>query len=205
MSDFQQRASEIIAAGKALYRMGMVPATSGNFSARLNDGNIAITVSGRHKGELCPDDIMLMDRDGNPLDAKKPSAEAGLHVQLYRHFPAVGAVLHPHMMNAIVLARHHGDDIYLQNYELLKALDGITSHEAQVYIPVFANDQDIPRLVAKVQTYLDDHSPAYAYIIDGHGLYTWGKTMADTLRHVEALDYLFATELKLGNLQPRSQ
>ena len=142
---------------------------------------------------------MLMDIEGNPLDDKKPSAEAALHVQLYRHLPAAGAVLHPHMMNAIVLARHHGDDIYLQNYELLKALDGITSHEAQVYIPVFANDQDIPRLAAKVQTYLDDRSPAYAYIIDGHGLYTWGKTMADTLRHVEALDYLFATELKLGN------
>lgn len=199
MSDFNQRTQEIIEAGKILYRMGMVPATSGNFSARLNDGTVAITVSGRHKGELCLDDIMIMDRDGKPLDNKKPSAEAGLHSQLYRQFAQIGAVLHPHMMNAIVLARRCRDDIYLQNYELLKALSGITSHETQVYIPVFANDQNIPRLASKVQAYLDTHTPAYAYIIDGHGLYTWGKTMADTLRHVEALDYLFATELKLAS------
>ena len=198
MSDFEQRAGEIIAAGKHLYRMGLVPATSGNFSARLNDGTIAITVSGRHKGELSLDDIMLMDIQGQALDDKRPSAEAGLHAQIYRQFPAAGAVLHPHMMNAIVLARRRGDDIYLQNYELLKALEGITTHEARVYIPVFANDQNIPRLVAKVQTFLDDTPDAYAYIIDGHGLYTWGKSMAATLRHIEALDYLFATELKLA-------
>lgn len=199
MSDFKQRAQEIIEAGKVLYRMGMVPATSGNFSARLSDGTVAITVSGRHKGELCLDDIMVMSKDGKPLDDKKPSAEAGLHIQLYSQFPEIGAVLHPHMMNAIVLARRCGDDVYLQNYELLKALSGIKTHETQVYIPVFANDQNIPRLASKVQTYLDTNSPAYAYIIDGHGLYTWGKTMADTLRHVEALDFLFATELKLGS------
>ena len=199
MSDFKQRAQEIIEAGKVLYRLGMVPATSGNFSARLDNGNIAVTVSGRHKGELTLDDIMQLDADGKPMDDKKPSAEAGLHVQLYRHFPQINAILHPHMMNAIVLARRTGGDIYLRNYELLKALDGITTHDTEVYIPVFANDQDIPRLAAKVQTFLETNSPAYAYIIDGHGIYTWGRSMADTLRHVEALDYLFATELKLMN------
>ena len=199
MSDFKQRAEEIIEAGKVLYRMGMVPATSGNFSARLNDGTVAITVSGRHKGELCLDDIMVLAKDGQPLDDKKPSAEAGLHTQLYSQLPEIGAVLHPHMMSAIVLARRRGGDIYLQNYELLKALSGINTHETQVYIPVFSNDQDISRLAGKVQTYLDTNSPVYAYIIDGHGLYTWGRTMADTLRHVEALDYLFAMELKLAS------
>jgi methylthioribulose-1-phosphate dehydratase len=197
MSDFKQQALEIVEAGKVLYRLGMVPATSGNFSARLADGTIAITVSGRHKGELTTDDIMRLDVAGKPLDDKKPSAEAGLHVQLYQHFPQINAILHPHMMNAIVLARRVGGDIYLKNYELLKALDGITTHETEVYIPVFANDQDIPRLAAKVQTFLETNTPAYAYIIDGHGIYTWGRSMADTLRHVEVLDYLFATELKL--------
>jgi len=199
MSDFKQRAQEIIDAGKVLYRLGMVPATSGNFSARLANGHIAITVSGRHKGELGLDYIMQLDASGQPIDNKKPSAEAGLHTQLYQYFPEIGAILHPHMMNAIVLARRVAGDIYLRNYELLKALDGIMTHEDEVYIPVFANDQDIPRLAGKVRSWLETKTRAYAYIIDGHGLYTWGRSMADALRHVEALDYLFATELKLTN------
>ena len=142
---------------------------------------------------------MRMDVAGHALDAKQPSAEAELHCQLYRHFPDVGAVLHPHMMSAIVLARRSDEDVYLQNYELLKALDGISSHTARVFIPVFANDQDIPRLAGKVQSYLENNNPAYAYIIDGHGLYTWGRSMADTLRHIEALDYMFTAELQLAH------
>jgi len=52
MCDLTQRTQEIIEAGKELCHLGMVPATSGNLSARLADGNIAITVSGRHKGKL---------------------------------------------------------------------------------------------------------------------------------------------------------
>mgnify|MGYP002620855631 CR=1 FL=1 len=197
MKPFQDAAKDIIEAGKVLYAMGMVPATSGNFSMRVEGGNIAVTVSGRHKGQLTADDVMLVDMQGQALDDRRPSAETGLHTQIYQHMPHINAILHPHAMNAIVLARRTGGDITLSNYELLKALKGITTHRTSVYIPVFENDQDIPRLAAKVQTFLDDHPQAYAYIIDGHGFYTWGETMADALRHVEALDYLFATELNM--------
>lgn len=52
MTNLQQATQKLIAAGQQLYAQGMVPATSGNFSARLDDGTMAITVSGRHKGRL---------------------------------------------------------------------------------------------------------------------------------------------------------
>lgn len=68
--EFQQRARELIEAGRYIHARGWVPATSGNFSARLSDGRIAITVSGRHKGELTPEDIMLIDAEGRSLDGK---------------------------------------------------------------------------------------------------------------------------------------
>jgi len=38
----------------------------------------------------------------------------------------------------------------------------------------------------------------HGYIIANHGLYTWGRTMADTLRHIEAFEYLFACTLQSG-------
>ncbi len=66
-SEFLQRTAELIDAGRLLYRRGMVPATSGNLCARLSDGRIAITVSGRHKGKLCEADIMLVDAEGHSL------------------------------------------------------------------------------------------------------------------------------------------
>ena len=54
---------------------GWAPATSGNFSARLADGRIAITASGRHKGRLAEADIMTLTADGRPTDDRRPSAE----------------------------------------------------------------------------------------------------------------------------------
>lgn len=198
MNDFSQRAHEIIEAGRTLYQMGLVPATSGNFSARLADGSIAITVSGRHKGKLNEADIMVIDAQGKPLDARQPSAEAGLHTQIYQQFPEVGAILHPHSMNAVLLSQRYPDFVRLSQYELLKAFPGISSHTATLIVPVFANDQDIPRLAAQVQQYLDNNEQVHGYIIANHGLYTWGRTMADTLRHIEAFEYLFACTLQSG-------
>ena len=198
MSDFEQRAQEIIEAGKILYQQGLVPATSGNFSARLTDGNVAITVSGRHKGRLTETDIMMVDAQGNPLDARKPSAETGLHIQIYQHFPDVGAILHPHSMNAVVLSRRCSECVTLTDYELLKAFPGINSHKVTLSVPVFPNDQNILRLMNKVAQYLAHTEMVCGYIIAGHGFYTWGKTIYDALRHVEALDYLLGCELRQG-------
>jgi methylthioribulose-1-phosphate dehydratase len=198
MNDFSQRAHDIIEAGRALYQTGLVPATSGNFSARLADGNIAITVSGRHKGKLTEADIMIVDPQGAPLDARQPSAETGLHTQLYQHYPEVGAILHPHSMNAVLLSQRYPDFVRLSHYELLKAFPGITTHATTVTVPVFANDQDIPRLAARVQDYLDNNDSVYGYIIANHGLYTWGRNMAEALRHIEAFEYLFGCTLQSG-------
>jgi methylthioribulose-1-phosphate dehydratase len=201
--DFKAAAIALCNAGKFIDSKGWVPATSGNFSARLPDGTIAITTSGKHKGNLQTEDIMLIDADANALDGKKPSAETGLHTALYKRFHDAKAILHPHSINAILVSRLFKDEIVLEDYELLKALHGIHTHEARIVIPIFANDQDIPRLSQVVDNYLDSVTNCYAYIIAGHGLYTWGETIPEALRHLEALDYLFDCELRLhGVKQP---
>ncbi len=201
--DFFCKADELIAAGRFIDNKGWVPATSGNFSARLSDGNIAITVSGRHKGQLQRDDIMLIDSQGRSLDGQKPSAETMLHTMLYQRYPKVGAVLHPHSINATLAARLFNAEIVLEDYELLKALAGIDSHETRISIPIFANDQNIPRLAAEVEAYLNKHGDIHAYIIAGHGFYTWGGSVTETLRHLEALEFLFDCEIRLhGVKQP---
>jgi len=200
-AEFQRSIAEIIKAGSFLNSKGWVPATSSNFSTRLNAERFAITVSGYHKGELSPEAIMLVDGEGRALDSTlRPSAETLLHTGLYKRFAEVGAVLHTHSVNATVLSRLHEGQLVFQDYELLKAFSGVDTHESSIIVPIFPNDQDIPRLAALIDAYMDSHPPIHGYLIAGHGLYTWGRTMADALRHIEAFEFLFQCELTMQGL-----
>ena len=189
---------EIIEAGRFLYGRGWSPATSSNYSTRLSASKALLTVSGKHKGQLGPDDVLATDLAGNSLEpGKKPSAETLLHTQLYSWRPEIGAVLHTHSVNATVLSRlTPGDSIEFEDYELQKAFSGISTHESKVLVPIFDNDQDITRLAAKVQPWLEAHPDCVGYLIRGHGLYTWGARMSDALRQIEAFEFLFECELK---------
>jgi methylthioribulose-1-phosphate dehydratase len=192
-------AEELASTSQWLYQHGWSPATSSNYSCRVDENRIALTTSGKDKGRLTADDIMLIDRHGVPQTAGKPSAETGLHTQLYQHFPGVGAVLHTHSTYATVLSRRlgvHGTAV-INGYELAKAFEGIGDHRTPVHVPVFANDQDIPRLARDVQQWLqgaDGQAQAQAqvaYLIEGHGTYTWAADLPTCRRHIEALEFLF--------------
>ncbi len=193
-TEFADRAQELIEAGKILYDRGWVPATSGNFSVRLQDGSFAITVSGTHKGRLTPADVMRLDSQGRPLDGRRPSAETGLHLALYHRFPEIRAVLHPHSPAAVLVSRLFGGHLVLEDHELLKALDGIDTHAHRLIVPIFPNDQDIPRLAKRVDRWIDEHGGMHAYIIAGHGFYTWGNSVSSALMAVEALEFMFQCE-----------
>ena len=198
---WQQQVCALIEAGRELHARGWVPATSGNFSARLSDTEIALTVSGFHKGKLDEAGIMRADMQGRAVGSdKRPSAETLLHTQLYQRFPDVGMVLHVHSVNATLISRavqrSGTHDLVLAGYELLKAFPGNSTHETSMRVPVFDNEQDIPRLAAKVDAWLDVNEPVYGYLNAGHGLYAWGRDMAETLRHLEAFDFLFECDLR---------
>ena len=199
----EQLAEQIIEAGRFLYGRGWSPATSSNYSARLSVDQALLTVSGKHKGQLGLDDVLATDLDGNSLEpGKKPSAETLLHTQLYRWKGDIGAVLHTHSVNATVLSRLClSDSLVFADYELQKAFSGISTHDCQVEVPIFDNDQDIARLASRVQVWLDEHADCVGYLIRGHGLYTWGAQMSDALRQIEAFEFLFECELKVRALQ----
>jgi methylthioribulose-1-phosphate dehydratase len=192
----------IIETANFLDSKGWTPATSSNFSQRLDNNYCAITVSGKHKGRLTPDDIMVVDFQGNPQDEKKPSAETLLHTSLYAKNPDIGAVLHTHSLNSTLLTLVTENSSWkLADYELLKAFNGISTHESSIEFPIFANTQDIASLAAEVMEYLQKKNPCWGYLIKGHGVYTWGKDMAETLRHLEAIEYLIQCELEVMRIK----
>lgn len=180
----------LISAGQRIWQQGWCPATSSNFSSRLDADSCAITVSGRDKGRLQPADIMRVDLQGRSLDGKKPSAETLLHTRLYRRDPGIGAVLHTHSVHATLVSMHAADTVEWSGLELLKALAGTRTHETTLSIPVFDNTQDIAALSDQVDAWMTQHGTGHAYLIRGHGLYTWGRDLDETLRHLEALEFL---------------
>lgn len=192
----------IRAAGRRLDLRGWVPATAGNISLRLADGRIAITRSGFHKGFIPEDGVMTVDLDGRPERSNlRPSAETGLHCGIYRRFPRARAALHGHSVPATVLSRRGGDHLILAGYELLKAFPGLPTHVATVRLPILDNDQDIPRLQARLEQVWEaaaDHPPGY--ILRGHGVYVWAEDMPGALLRLEALEFMLACELEAARL-----
>lgn len=198
-------AQQIADAGRDLAARGWTPATSSNFSVRLDDAHAAITISGRDKGNLDADDVMVVDRHGNAVDTDaRPSAETLLHTQIYSRYADAGAVLHTHSHNQTVASRWwaKAGAIRLEGWELLKAISDTSTHETVITLPVFSNTQDMAALVKQVDSYIDSGIPLYGYLIDAHGIYTWGRDMTETRRHLEAFEFLLACELDLRRLKP---
>ncbi len=186
----------LIGAGQLFHARGWVPATGGNFSARLSPERMLITASGCHKGELTEADFLVADLDGQPIGTcRKASYETLLHCQLYQHDPAIGGALHTHSVANTLLSRRF-ERIRLAGYELLKLLPGIKTHDAVVEVPVFENDQDIARLAARVDAHMKQDPATPGYVIAGHGLYAWGATVAEARWRVEALEFMFECELR---------
>jgi methylthioribulose-1-phosphate dehydratase len=196
----EQAAQAIIVAAQRIHARGWVPATSGNFSVRLDREHCALTASGKDKGQLQHCDILQVDMCGRPVPGQrgKASAEALLHTGLYRYDSGIGAILHVHSLFSVLVPEAvvpQGKDLEVQfltvsDLELLKAFPGITTHRHSLHIPVFENTQDIASLAEEVRQCLAKQLPVHAYLIRGHGLYVWGKDIDEAMRHLEAMDFL---------------
>jgi len=203
-STSRQRVEALVAAARDFGRRGWTPATSGNYSVRLEDGRIAVTRSGADKRHLEPDDLLLLNEEGVPESGVRSSAETPLHLQIYQHKPDVRAVLHVHspavtVASRLAVGQHR---IRFHNYELLKAFSGVDTHDIEIDLPVVANDQDMTRLAAAAEPLLTNTNPCPAYLIAGHGVYTWGEDVAEATRHLEAIDFLLNCYLLEQNVKP---
>jgi methylthioribulose-1-phosphate dehydratase len=171
---------------------------------RLGRDTAAITISGRDKGRLSERDIMVVDLAGRAVGTDaRPSAETLLHTQLYARFPDVGAVLHTHSLTQTVASRFYADagNVRVEGFELIKAFAGYSTHESAIDIPVFPNTQDMVALARDIDAWFDSGRTMHGYLIDGHGIYTWGKDMPETRRHLDAFEFLLQAELELRRLR----
>jgi L-ribulose-5-phosphate 4-epimerase len=91
---------------KLLPARGLVAMTSGNVSGRdFDSGLIVIKPSGVEFDDLEPQDMSVVDLDGNTVEGRlKPSVDTATHLYIYRHMPEVGSVIHTHSNYATAFA-----------------------------------------------------------------------------------------------------
>jgi methylthioribose-1-phosphate isomerase/methylthioribulose-1-phosphate dehydratase len=186
----------LVTTSRDLYLRGWMEGTAGNLSVRCDGETALITASGCSKGQLQPDDTVLVRIDDGAAvlgDVPRPSAETSIHVALYRLLPDCGAVVHAHPPYSTVIASRGGaaaiSTIELSEFELIKGLGAPTPHSAT--IPVFPNWPDVPSIAADIARYLDDgraHAPAL--LIAHHGATAWGATLEQARNRIECLEAL---------------
>ncbi len=199
------------AVGREFHARGWSLGTSSNYSVVLSRDplELLITASGKDKSALGPDDFVRVDASGQLIDpaaagGRKSSAETLLHCLIAGQIPAVGAVLHTHSVWATILSRaglQTGEQVrslQITGYEMLKGLEGIATHQSSADVPIFANSQDMTELSDRIRAVFtaanwsdDRRPPLHGFLLSGHGLYTWGRTLAEARRHIEIFEFLF--------------
>jgi len=194
VSSLEELAAQLADISRLFYARGWVLGTSGNFSAVASRDplTLAITTSGIDKGLLEPRHIVEIDAQGKVVrGAGSPSAEAALHLAIVR-VRGAGAVLHTHSTWSTILSDENATgDLTIEGYEMLKGLDGVRTHEHRERLPVIPNTQDWAAAIPQVAAVLREYPAAHGFLIRRHGLYTWGRDLAEAKRHVEILEFLF--------------
>lgn len=187
-------AAELASIGRRFSTRGWVLGTSGNFSAvvRRDPLRLAITSSGVDKAILAAEHILLIDETGNVLEgAGLPSAETLLHLAIVR-LRGAGAVLHTHSVWSNILSDAFAVEggLQIEGYEMLKGLEGVSTHEHAEWLPIIENSQDMTRLAQSASETLNKNPQSHGFLIRRHGLYTWGADLEEAKRHVEILEFL---------------
>lgn len=180
-----------------IHRRGWCDGTGGNFSVVIQRDPLRLLMapSGVDKGTVLPAQLIQVDAAGAVVEGTgKASAETLLHLRIVNQCGA-GAVLHTHSQSATLLSRWHAPQasqtlgaLELEGYEMLKGLEGITTHSTSVLVPVLANDQDIARLSHRAEPALG--AAPHGLLVAGHGLYTWGRDLVTARRHLEIHEFL---------------
>ena len=187
-------AASLVEIGRAFYGRGWALGTSGNFSAMIDRDplRLAITRSGVDKGKLAHEHILQVDEQGQVIEGEgRPSAETMLHIAVMK-LTGAGAVLHTHSVWSSILSDAYVREggVSIEGYEMLKGLEGVSTHEHKEWLPIFENSQDMRSLARSVEAMLRERPAAHGFLLRRHGLYTWGGDLEEAKRHVEILEFL---------------
>jgi methylthioribulose-1-phosphate dehydratase len=189
--------SELVHLIRQMHDKGWSAATGTNYSYRLDQETYMVTISGLDKSKITENDFMQVFVNGGVCEGfeqLKPSAENKIHATIYQQSDAK-VILHSHSVFGTVLSQYVVDfeeeDLVISGYEVQKAIEGVSTHEQAIEVPVFANTQNMDDLADEIVQRWKKVNDAKALLIGNHGFYTWGRTISEAKRHMEAYEFLF--------------
>lgn len=189
----QEMKERVFKANLQLPKWGLVVLTWGNVSeVNREEGIIVIKPSGIDYSEMKAEQMVVVDLEGNPLESEgyRPSSDLATHVEIYKHFPEVNAVVHTHSKYAVSWAQSgrdlpfygttHADTFYgdVPNTRLLTKEEVEEAYElntGKVIVETFKGRNLDPLSIPAV-------------LVNGHGPFTWGATTAKAIENSLVLD-----------------
>lgn len=175
------------------------PATSGNYSLRIDAESIYVSASGVDKGRMREEDFIQMGIDGSYDHlGPKPSDEALIHAKILELNSEDNCVLHSHSIPSTALTMFIKDDkLEFQGFELQKAFSNVLSHEEKIVIPIYENTQDIESFAKMLgDHWLPGFDKVPCLILRGHGVYVWAESIHKAKRYLEGIEFLMAVRVE---------
>ncbi|MDO4619453.1 MAG: L-ribulose-5-phosphate 4-epimerase [Lachnospiraceae bacterium] len=204
---------EVYEANMLLPEYGLVTFTWGNVSGVDREkGLFAIKPSGVDYDKLTPDDIVLVDFDGNKVEGKmNPSSDTATHAYLYKMFPTLGGIVHTHSPYATSWAQAgrsipcygttHADYYYGE----VPCVRCLTAEEIEEAYEFNTGKLIVDEFIAQGK----DPDAVSAVLCTNHGPFTWGKNPVAAVHSAVVLEEVakmaYRTELINPKVQPAPQ
>ena len=169
----------LIEYGKKLVKAGLTKGTGGNLSIfDRKNGHVAITPSGIDFFEIQPEDIVIIDVDGNVIEGNRtPSSEWAMHVMPYKYRDDIDAVIHAHTMYATVMACLR-QELPATHYMIAVAGENVRVAEYATY--------GSPELAKNAFEAMKDRK---AVILANHGILAGANDLLNAFNIIEEVEY----------------
>ena len=181
MTNEQQIKELMCEIGRRVYNRGMIAASDGNFSVKLNDNEFLCTPTGVSKGFMTPEYICKVDAKGNVLEANpgfRPSSEVKMHMRVYEKRPDVKAVVHAHPSYATAFAIA---GIGLTQPIMPEAVVMLGAVPLAKYGTPSTNE--VPDSIEEFLPYYDQ------VLLANHGALAWGSDLLNAYHKMESVEF----------------
>lgn len=199
---------QVYEANMELPGYGLVTFTWGNVSGLDKEsGLLVIKPSGVAYEKLTPEDMVVMDLEGNKIEGYlKPSSDTPTHLELYKAFPEIGGIVHTHSSYATSWAQAgrsipcygttHADYIYGE-VPCVRCLSREEIEEAY--------EENTGRLIVNELKRLKKEPMAVpAVLCKNHGPFVWGKNAMDALHNAVVLEEVAKMAYRTELIQPKA-
>ncbi len=200
----EQLKQQVYEANMDLPKYGLVTFTWGNVSGiDRESGLFVIKPSGVEYDALKPEDMVVVDLEGNVVEGKyKPSSDTPTHLELYKAYPEIGGIVHTHSSYATSWAQAgrgipcygttHADYMYGE----IPCARSLTAEEIN-------SEYEKNTGLLIIETFKDkDIMAVPAVLCQNHGPFSWGKDAHEAVHNAVVLEEVAKMALRTEIINP---